>query len=134
MTGKDQLRGQYQQQLQNSAQYTDKEFQVNKLEPYQNAALAAQQLKSAAGKNMEGAIKDIVAGGLNAASSGLTSKLNPLTAKTVVDSLKKGKTDEAITAVQESGFTKEQAEKVVQEIVQEWTQKGQNWTTNGRIS
>lgn len=115
---KDQLRGQYQQQLQNSAQYTDKEFQVNKLEPYQNAALAAQQLKSAAGKNMEGAIKDIVAGGLNAASSGLTSKLNPLTAKTVVDSLKKGKTDEAITAVQESGFTKEQAEKVVQEIVQ----------------
>lgn len=72
---KDQLRGNYQQQLNNSAQYTDKEFQVNKLEPYQNAALAAQQLKSAAGKNMEGAIKDLIAGGVNAASMGLTGKL-----------------------------------------------------------
>lgn len=79
---KDQLRGSYQQQLSNSAQYTDKEFQVNKFEPYQNAALAAQQLKSAAGKNMEGAIKDLIAGGLNATSMGLTGKLtarkNPL--------------------------------------------------------
>ena len=79
---KDQLRGSYQQQLNNSAQYTDKEFQVNKFEPYQNAALAAQQLKSAAGKNMEGAIKDLIAGGLNATSMGLTGKLtarkNPL--------------------------------------------------------
>ena len=79
---KDQLRGNYQQQLNNSAQYTDKEFQVNKFEPYQNAALAAQQLKSAAGKNMEGAIKDLIAGGLNATSMGLTGKLtarkNPL--------------------------------------------------------
>lgn len=114
---KDQLLGQYNQQLQNSAQYTDKEFQVNKLEPYQNAALAAQQLKSAAGKNLEGAIKDVVAGGLNAASSGLTSKLNPLISKMVNDLLKKGKTEEAVSAVEESGVTRDKAEEVVADIM-----------------
>lgn len=90
-TRKDELRGQYEQALNNSAQYSDKEFQVNKFEPYQNAALAAQQLKSAAGKNMEGGIKDAISVALNAASLGLTSKLNPMKLDTIAQGLKVAK-------------------------------------------
>ena len=114
---KDQLRGSYQQQLNNSAQYTDKEFQVNKFEPYQNAALAAQQLKSAAGKNMEGAIKDLIAGGLNAASVGLTSKLNPTIAGSLGKLLEKGDSKAAKALIKENGFSDAQAENVLKEIM-----------------
>lgn len=114
---KDQLRGNYQQQLNNSAQYTDKEFQVNKFEPYQNAALAAQQLKSAAGKNMEGAIKDLIAGGLNAASGGLTSKLNPTIAGSLGKLLEKGDSKAAKVLIKENGFSEAQAENVLKEIM-----------------
>ena len=115
---KDQLRGNYQQQLSNSAQYTDKEFQVNKFEPYQNAALAAQQLKSAAGKNMEGAIKDLIAGGLNAASGGLTSKLNPTIAGSLAKLLEKGDMAGAKEVVKAQGYSDVQAENVIKEITQ----------------
>jgi len=113
---KDQLRGNYQQQLSNSAQYTDKEFQVSKFEPYQNAALAAQQLKSAAGKNMAGAIKDLIAGGLNAASGGLTSKLNPTIAGSLAKLLEKGDMAGAKEVVKAQGFSDVQADNVLTEI------------------
>lgn len=114
---KDQMRGQLSNQLNQNATYSDKEFQVNKFEPYQNAALAAQQLKSAAGKNMEGAIKDLIAGGLNAASGGLTSKLNPTIAGSLGKFLEKGDSKAAVALIKENGFSEAQAGNVIKEIM-----------------
>lgn len=116
---KDQMRGQFSNQLNQNAAYSDKEFQVNKFEPYQNAALAAQQLKSAAGKNMEGAIKDLIAGGLNAASGGLTSKLNPTIAGSLAKFIEKGDMAGAKEVIKQSGtFSDVQADNVLTEITQ----------------
>lgn len=49
----------YQQALREEATYADREFDVNKMQPYLDAAAAASALREASSRNIMGAVKNI---------------------------------------------------------------------------
>lgn len=66
----------YQNELGRAAAYSDQEFQINRMEPYENAMLAASELTGAGLSNMYAGMSDLSSGMIGTGDTGDTSNMD----------------------------------------------------------